>query len=307
VNSFTTPFVSVIIPVFNDAERLSICLEALENQTYPQASYEVIVIDNASDDGGKIKEVVARYPQATYAFESSPGSYAARNKGIALAKGEIVAFTDADCIPALDWLEKGSENLLRVPNCGLVAGNIEIFFKNPEKLTTVELYESLMALPQKEFLEVHHYGATANVFTFKTVIDRVGIFNAKLKSSGDVEWGQRVYACGYQQVYGSDVCVAHPARNSFAQLYKRTIRHAGGVYDLHHSGESSFFKRNQLFLNYLGFNLMPPLMFAYSTFLNPKLKNINQKLQVAFVMFYIRYTTAWELCKLKLGGISARE
>jgi len=307
MDKLSTPFVSVIIPVFNDADRLRICLEALEKQTYPQSCYEVIAIDNASNDGGKTKEVVESYSQAIYGFEESPGSYVARNKGISLSKGEVIAFTDADCIPALNWIEKGVDNLLRVPNRRMVAGKIEIFFKNPDKLTPVELYESLMALPQKEFLEVHHYGATANVFTFKTVLDRVGVFNAKLKSSGDVEWGQRVYACGYQQVYSEDVCVAHPARYSFAQLYKRTIRHAGGVYDLHHSEKYSFLKRNQLFLSYLGFNLMPPLMFAYSTFLNPQLKNISQKLQVAFVMFYIRYTTAWELCKLKLGGISARE
>jgi glycosyltransferase involved in cell wall biosynthesis len=43
-------FISVIIPVFNDAEPLKTCLEALENQTYPKDLYEVIVIDNASDE-----------------------------------------------------------------------------------------------------------------------------------------------------------------------------------------------------------------------------------------------------------------
>jgi cellulose synthase/poly-beta-1,6-N-acetylglucosamine synthase-like glycosyltransferase len=48
-----------------------------------------------------------------------------------MARGEIVAFTDSDCIPATDWIEKGVDNLLRIPNCGLVAGEIAVFFKDP--------------------------------------------------------------------------------------------------------------------------------------------------------------------------------
>ena len=49
------PMVSVIIPVYNDGLRLKKCLEALENQSYTNTSYEVIVIDNASDEKQNIK------------------------------------------------------------------------------------------------------------------------------------------------------------------------------------------------------------------------------------------------------------
>ena len=108
-------FVSVIIPVYNDSARVKICLEALEKQTYPQNLYEVIVVDNASDEYPAIKDVVCQFSQAIAAYESRPGSYAARNKGISLAKGDIIAFTDADCIPAKNWIEKGVANLLSVP------------------------------------------------------------------------------------------------------------------------------------------------------------------------------------------------
>jgi glycosyltransferase involved in cell wall biosynthesis len=298
-------FVSVIVPAYNDSDRLQICLQALENQTYPQCLYEVVVVDNASDDGSDVKGVVERYNRCIYSYESHPGSYAARNKGISLAKSEIIAFTDADCIPSTDWIAQGVRYLQEYPNCGLIAGKIEIFFKDPAKLTPVELYESLMALPQQEFLEKHRYGATANVFTTRKTIENVGVFDAKLKSSGDVEWGQRVYAAGYQQVYAENVRVAHPARSSFRELYKRTIRHAGGVYDLYE--RQSFIKGNHLLLKYLCFNLMPPLMFAFNTFLNPKLKNWQQKTQVTLMLFWIRYVTVWELCRLKMGGISSRE
>ena len=296
MENLTNPFVSVVVPVYNDAERLKICLEALEKQTYPQNLYEIIVVDNASHNGQEIKNIVTRYGQAVYTYECTPGSYAARNQGISIAKGEVIAFTDADCIPATDWIEKGVTHLLQVSNCGLVAGKIELFFQDPAQPTPIELYESLTAFPQDKLLEKEKGGATANIFTFRKVIDRVGLFNANLKSNGDLEWGQRVFASGYAQIYADDACVAHPARHSLLQLYKRTIRLAGGLYDRHNN-----------FIKALGFHLMPPLMFVWNTFFNSPLKNIRQKIQVSLIMFFTRYITAWELCRLKLGGSSARE
>jgi glycosyltransferase involved in cell wall biosynthesis len=83
------PFVSIIVPVYNDAERLKICLEALQTQTYPETCYEVIVIDNASDND--IKHEFRRYKNIQIEIEPRKGSYAARNKGISLAKGDYLA------------------------------------------------------------------------------------------------------------------------------------------------------------------------------------------------------------------------
>ena len=307
MSHLSSPFVSVIIPVFNDAKRLRICLEVLENQTYPKSLYEIIVVDNGSDEAEDIEGVVAQFEKAIATYESAPGSYAARNKGISLAKGEVIAFTDADCIPAPDWLEKGVGNLLQVPNCGLVAGKIEIFFNNPNQTTAVELYESITAFPQKKLLETHRGGATANLFTFKTIIDKVGLFNASLKSNGDLEWGKRVYAAGYQQVYADDTCVNHPARYSFAQLYKRTIRLAGGSYDLQNKKEYSVLQQNSIFFVSLVKNLVPPLMFLFNALLDSRLKGLEQKIQVSLVMLFVRYVSAWEIIRLKLGGVSVRE
>jgi len=300
-------FVSIVIPVFNDAKRLKLCLNALENQTYPKYLYEVIVVDNGSNKEQNISSLVAQFEQARITYESSPGSYAARNKGISIAKGEIIAFTDADCIPTIDWVENGVKNLLHTPNCGLVAGKIDIFFKDPNHLSVVELYESIMALPQLEFLKKHNYGATANVFTLKSVIDKVGVFDANLKSSGDVEWGQRVAAYGYRQIYAEDTCVTHPARYSFQDLYKKTVRYAGGSYDLQVKRSKSAWERNQKFIISVFQDLIPPLMFTCNVFLDSRLKNFRQKSQVSLVMFFVRYTSAWEKMRLKFGGYSTRE
>ncbi|MFB2980557.1 glycosyltransferase [Microseira sp. BLCC-F43] len=306
MNSLPSLFVSVIIPVYNDAERLKVCLAALENQTYPKDLYEVIVADNASDEAQDIKGVVAQFGCAIATYESLPGSYAARNQGISLAKGDVIAFTDSDCIPAPNWIENGVKNLLQVPNCGLVAGKMEIFCKNPEKPTPVELYESITAFPQQQLLETKRGGATGNLFTFKNVIDRVGVFNANLKSNGDLEWGQRVYSAGYQQVYADDTCVAHPARSSFKELYKRTVRLVGGSYDWQNQKQLSFSEKNLFFFKFLWENVIPPLNFVFNAFKDNRLENIDSKIKVCWVMFCVRYISAWEIIRLKLGGVSAR-
>lgn len=302
------PFVSVIIPVFNDAKRLKICLECLENQTYPKNRFEIIVIDNGSEEAENIASVVTNFKQAIAAYESLSGSYTARNKGISQAKGEVIAFTDADCIPATNWIENGVKNLLQTPECGLVAGKVEILFQNPNRLTTAELYQKIFnPMPQQEFIEREKFGATANVFTFKSVIDKVGNFDATLKSGGDVEWGRRVYAFGYKQIYAEDTCVAHPARYSINQVYKKTIRIVGGHYNLQQRLANSFIQSNKIFLRSLAHDLIPPLKVTARIFLDRRLKGVDQKIKVTLVLFFIRYTVVKEKLRLKLGGIAARE
>jgi len=307
MESHSHPFVSIIIPVYNDAERLKICLEALENQTYPKTGYEVIVVDNASDEAADIKGVVDQFGQAIAAYESTPGSYAARNKGISLAKGKVIAFTDSDCIPASDWIEKGVQHLLNTPNCGLVAGKVNIFFKNPEQPTTVELYQSMTAFPQEFYLKRFRGGVTANLFTWRTVINQVGTFDERLKSFGDLEWGKRVFLAGYQQFYAADVQVKHPARHSWEQLYRRTIRTAGGVYDHFIQRENSWLQRNIMFARLLLEDLIPPVNFTITTFKNPDVKGFIQKTKVSLMLLIIRYINAWEKIRLKFGGVSLRE
>ncbi|MBW4517914.1 MAG: glycosyltransferase family 2 protein [Timaviella obliquedivisa GSE-PSE-MK23-08B] len=301
----STPFVSVIIPVFNDIDRLQRCLAALEQQTYSKLWYEVIVIDNGSTEGN-VAEVATAFEQVITTFESQTGSYAARNRGLALAKGEVIAFTDADCIPATNWLENGVTVLLNTSNCGLVAGKIDIFFKNPAKLTLVERYENIMAFQQREHLEQYQYGSTANVFTFRQVIDRVGQFDATLKSNGDFEWGRRVAAHGYQQVYAENACVAHPARHSFAELYKRSIRLAGGIYDAQIQRCGTALQRNKLFVRSVLEDFLSPVLEIPNVLSNSNLRTLEQKAEIYFISLWVKYIRGFEKIRLKLGGVSSR-
>ncbi|MEM7771130.1 MAG: glycosyltransferase [Cyanobacteria bacterium P01_E01_bin.6] len=294
-----SPFVSVIIPVFNDSARLFQCLKALENQTYSQELHEIIVVDNGSDED--IKELSKVFSHVTFTDEARTGSYAARNRGISLAKGDVIAFTDADCIPDSSWIEKGVQALNHASNCGMVAGKINLFFKNPDHPTLVEMYDSVMAFHQKKFISKLRYGATANVFTFKSVIQEVGTFNEALKSNGDREWGQRVYRAGYEQVYGEDACVAHPARRTFSELYKRTIRITGGHYDYKKRRGYSW----KEFIRDWAMDVFPSWQ-EYQRIWAHSALDWFQRFQLTLVMIVVKHLSARERLRLQFGGTSTR-
>jgi glycosyltransferase involved in cell wall biosynthesis len=306
-------FVSVIIPVFNDSDRLNLCLQALERQTYPKHLYEAIVVDNDSDANQKTETIVKQFSQTSLAFENHPSSYAARNKGISLAKGEIIAFTDSDCIPADDWLERGVANLINTHNCSVVGGKVEFFCQNPDRPNTIELYESLMAIPQQYFVEIDRFAATANLFTYKSVLDRVGYFNDRLKSSGDREWGMRVSSSGDRIIYAEDTRVAHPARYSYRQLHQKIVRLAGGFYDLGKLTMKRHYRLSELIQD-LSQELKPPLTTIYYILAGKqlwfwqkqKICSIWQRWQLVFVLFLVKFDCAWEKVKLYLGNSSKR-
>ncbi|OGW75561.1 MAG: glycosyl transferase family 2 [Omnitrophica bacterium RBG_13_46_9] len=295
MNDLPRPFVSVVIPVFNNASRLRKCLEALEAQTYSKDRYEVIVVDNASDED--VKKVVNQFVKAVFTREDYPSSYAARNKGISIAKGEVLAFTDSDCIPFPDWIEKGVENLLRSPKRGLVGGKIEVFFKHPDRPTAVELYESVSAFQQKAYVEKKRYAATANIFTSRNVLEDVGFFKPTLRSGGDGEWGRRVFFAGYEQVYADDTRVAHPARYSFSQLYRKHARVWGSRYEKEKDNPPTF---GSLIRNIAHKPIR--LNELFRIFSDRKLRGFRQKIKVVFVLLFLRCAHIWEMIRLQLLG-----
>jgi len=296
------PFVSVVVPVYNDAGRIRKCIGALLRQTYPSQRYEVLIVDNGSTDS--TCSVIKEYPVKLLRENETQSSYGARNKGIRNARGEIIALTDSDCIPNTDWIEKGVKKLLHVPNCGLIGGAISIFFEDPNRPNAVELYDSITGFNQKEDVERHHFASTANVFTFKKVFDKVGLFNDKLKSGGDNEWGRRVFSLGYKQIYADDTVVAHPARNSFRQLQKRYARLTGGCYEQY--WKTSY----KAYIRELMRSIRNVLAISIRTILGmcpaEKLKGTKEKVQFIFVFTFIQVIGAIERTRLLMGGKSSR-
>jgi glycosyltransferase involved in cell wall biosynthesis len=295
--------VSVIIPVYNDLERLKICLNNLENQTVIQENYEIIVVDNGSDIN--IDNFKNLFPKVKFAYEAIPGSYAARNRGILLAQGDILAFTDSDCIPAKDWIENGMKKLLTLPENAILAGKINMFYKDSQHPNSVEIYDSITHLQQDKIVKKAYFAATANLFTYKKVFESVGLFNSELKSGGDAEWGKKAYSYGCSIIYADNCCVAHPCRYTLSSIFKKVTRISGGL----HARKKLSSNNHNRHIRYIKsiLRLRPPLIYAYKkTFLEPKVKSNRQKLEVFMIILLVFYRKKWEAMILNFGQTAKR-
>lgn len=294
------PTVTVIVPVFNDHERLRKCLAALEGQTHPQDRREVLVVDNGSAPG--VDAVVSAFPEAQLLHEAGQSSYCARNLGLQHAGGEVIAFTDADCIPAPDWIERGLEVLDRLTAPGVVAGAIHVFPADPRRPGSIELYEMFSALRQHDYVTRGRFGATANLFAARAVFDRIGGFLASVKSGADVEWGQRAVKRGFELVYAADAVVAHPARRTLRELRAKAVRTIGGAHDLKRSHGRAFVGLDRSWLG----DWVPPVRQMIAALRDRALTSWPRRLRVIPILVLMRYIEAWERLRLRCGGASQR-
>lgn len=217
--------ITVVIPVFND-DRLKACLDALDEQTLGVDRFEVIVVDNGSDHPQE--SLVAEYAFARFVEESTPGSYAARNTALKIARGEILAFTDSDCVPAPDWLETAVARIEAAEGPLVVGGRVDLFPQDPARPSTAELVDIAFGFNQERTIGESAYVVTANLIAPRSLFDKIGPFDQRLLSGADGEWSQRAGASGAAVVYASECSVAHPARATFAEMLRKQRRTVGG-------------------------------------------------------------------------------
>jgi glycosyltransferase involved in cell wall biosynthesis len=201
------PLISVVIPVLDEARRIEACLDALAAQRDAPA-FEVIVVDNGSQDS--TPELVRRHIiGARLSVERARGPYAARNTGIGEARGDIVALTDADCLPDERWLAEGAAALAATD---LAGGRI---IQMPSPVPTVwERYDRATYLNQEQFVSHQGFAATANLFVKAAVFAAAGRFVPELTASGDLEFGRRATGSGFRLVYASQATVLHHPRTT---------------------------------------------------------------------------------------------
>jgi GT2 family glycosyltransferase len=114
---------SVVVPTYNRAALLLQVLRSLAAQR-TEAPFEVIVVDNGST--ARTREVVAAFPSVRYVRETRPGSSAARNAGIATARGEVIAFLDDDVVAEPDWLEALRCAYAALPDAWCIGGRVTL-------------------------------------------------------------------------------------------------------------------------------------------------------------------------------------
>lgn len=197
--------ISVIIPAYNAEKTLPYTLRALQNQTLPRNLYEVIVIDDGSRDGTMD---VAREFGVRCRRQNKESPAAARNLGVRIARGDVVLFTDSDCIPKEDWIEKMVKPF-EDPRVAGVMGRYLTRQKEPAaRFSQLEFEERFSII--KNFDSIDLVPSFAAAFR-RSVFEEVGGFDAHypLANNEDVELSYKIASRGYKMLYADDAIVYH--------------------------------------------------------------------------------------------------
>ena len=224
------PLVSVVVPVFNGEETIEACIDSLLRLDYPATQLEVVVVDNRSKD--RTPTILADYGERIVrAREAIRGPAAARNRGVRVAGGEIVAFTDADCTVDPGWLRQ-LIGPLSDPSVGIVGGRI--LSRRP--CNAIERFGEIIHDHQKA-IEVYKppYAITMNWASPRRVLMDAGLFDEAYLRCEDVDLSQRILTLGHRIAYASEAVVYHRNEHSLAGLFREGYQH--GVWAVWHNRE----------------------------------------------------------------------
>jgi GT2 family glycosyltransferase len=214
--------ISVIIPHLDQPELLRVCLTSLSSQTGTSHQAEIIVVDNGSKSPPV--EVCARFPAVTLLSEPVPGPGPARNRGVAYASGDILAFIDADCVAGNGWLSQIERQFSSDPQMAILGGDVRIACEDPDRLTLLEAYESVFAYRMKEYIAKQGFTGTGNLAMRAKIFAVVGPFGG-IDVAEDRDWGQRALRLGFRTRYCPSMVVYHPARKTLGELARKWDRH----------------------------------------------------------------------------------
>ena len=259
------PYVSIIIPAYNAQDTLQRCLDSIMRIDYPGERREVILVNNNSHDA--TEDIAQRYP-ITVVYEKMQSSYAARNRGIQHAKGDILAFTDTDCIVTPQWI-KTLLTSYDNPEIGCFAGNIKSY--QPKTLAECFAAKDEENHNQKRSLKTGYLPAanTANVAYRKEVFQKIGLFKSNLKSGGDAELTWRlVRHGGYKIIYVPEAVVYHQHRTSIADLYRQHRKYGESITDLLRlypgsCGDTYWFIKDIFIFGFAGIKSLPGNLYRY--------------------------------------------
>lgn len=218
---------SVIVPVRDNPEGIRALLDQLGSQTLPREAFEIVIGDDGSQDASA-SDCASADDRVRVEVGPPRTSYAARNRAARAARGRILAFTDSDCLPDPEWLERGCEALARAD---VAAG--EVTFTAPETPTVWSLLTVDMYLDQARNVRLTQ-AVTANLFVSRAMFETVGGFDESLPSSGDYDFARRCVEAGGRLEYAADAVVRHPTldtaraflRKVHATTYWATVRRA---------------------------------------------------------------------------------
>lgn len=225
------PLISIIIPVKNEADLLENCLASISRLDYPQERIEVIVADGLSTDG--TPDVAKKY-DARIVINNKRTVSPGRNVAFKIAKGALIAFTDADCIVDSHWI-KNSIKYFQDEKVGCVGGpNISPpdegnFGKAVSFVFGQKIFASgsIHARNLKEIKEVRSIPG-CNAIYRRDALTTVMPIDESLLTCDDTELNQRLVDHGYKLLYTPDVFVWHYRRPNVRRLWRQIYRYAIG-------------------------------------------------------------------------------
>ena len=201
----------------NGAATLPALLDALAAQTLAAERFEVVVVDNDSDDG---TARVAAERGARVVSEPVRGRARARNRGVEAAQAPSIAFTDADCVPLPGWLDALLRCLGHAP---LAAGAVELITGDPPNRW--ERLERLWRFQQERDAQ-SGWAASANLGVRREAFEAAGGFDASFRQIGeDVDFCLRARAAGQRLSFCPSALVRHAAESTARAILRRAVIH----------------------------------------------------------------------------------
>ena len=230
LNSLYEPTVSVIVPAINAEKTIGELLDSLTNVEYDRDKLEIIVVDGGSTD--RTREIIQSYP-VKLVVEKKKGLNVARNTGVKNSTGEIVLFTDSDCVVPRDWIKQMVKNF-RDEDVGCVGGNVSRYEDNfLSRYADESIMPVLRRFSERKKLEnvelPMNFPAGCNMAFRRDVFDKVGGFDEEIHYGCDEdEFVERVCNAGYRMVLDPEVLVRHKHRTSLRSLLKQTFSYGKG-------------------------------------------------------------------------------
>lgn len=209
--------ISIVIPNWNGARHLPVCLQALRTQTLPP--HEVLLVDNASAD--ESLALIARdFPEVRVIALSSNLRFAgACNAGIRASSGEAIALLNNDTEADLRWLERVAACFAAHPRAGFVASKLRLFDKRDRLHSAGDSYSSqgmpgnrgVWQVDDGRFDQEYVFGACGAASVYRrSMLDVVGLLDEEFEfSCEDVDLSWRAQLAGYRCAFAHDAIVYH--------------------------------------------------------------------------------------------------
>lgn len=213
--------VSIVIPAYNAQQTIAHTIQALLSQTYSD-SIEIIVVDDGSTD--RTSQIVQSFAEIKYIRQDNAGPAAARNKGASASKGVFILFTDSDCIPHKNWIEKMIGSFLE-EKIGVVSGSYGI--ANPKNLLARCIHQEILFRHQTLMPRYPRVFGSYNFAVRRHVFFEAGGFDESYRraSGEDNDLSYKIPKKGYRIYFARDALVDHYHPTRIKKYIEEQFRH----------------------------------------------------------------------------------